>query len=203
MDIHSPVIPEEVHPPGQVQKLGSGKGYIPVDQQHTQKLKLPVGKLHVLPCSGDPVSLHIHSHVVNGKYLLLPVKSSEHHLNPGNQFLHSKGLHNIILCPAVQASYPVSHFIPGCHVDDRYRTDLCHHLKSVHIRKVNVQKDDVGPFLLCRSQGLPAGICLTASVTCHGEGSLHQFIYGRLIFHYQNICHLYLPFCQFFGWSEV
>lgn len=67
------------------------------------------------------------------------------HINAGQQFDDLKGLDDIVLCPQLQALYPVFDRRFRRQEDDRnlHWTDVLHQLKAVNLREHHIQQNQV------------------------------------------------------------
>ena len=123
----------------------------------------------------------------------------EGHPDPGQKFLDSKRLRNVVHRPGVQAGDLVHHSVPRRKEDHRRVLGLLEPPQDLHaaeLGKHDIQKYQVIILLKGHVQGGPAVGGFVHPVTLVEELQFHEPGQLLLIFNYQNTCfHVLTSYC--------
>ena len=158
-----------------------------------QQLQLLGGRVDFLPIHDQLVGVQVNHQLVERQPfagVVGDLRPPQDRIDPGDELLHLKGLHHIVVRPHLQALDAVEHLALGRQHDDGHLAglpDFGAHRPAVHHRQHDVQQDQVRNLLLKLLNGL-AAVAGDADV----EPLLHQVHVDQItdiavVFHDQDV----------------
>ena len=127
-----------------------------------QQLQLLGGRIDLLPVHDQLVGVQIDDQLVEHQPLAGVVgdlRPAQDGIDAGDELLHLKGLHHVVVRPHLQSLDPVEHLALGGQHDDGHLAglpDFGAHRPAVHHRQHDVQQDQIRHLLLKLLNGLSA-----------------------------------------------
>ena len=167
----------------------------PVAHELLQQFKFVGRQVHRLAVPGHRMFPHIQHHV-KGLHDVAAPGPPQHRFHPGQQFLHHKGLHDIVVSPPAQAFHPLPDGALGRNKDHRYPLgpQIVQQFVAIQPRQHDVQQRQVIVVFLDQVGGGAAVPRHRAVIPRPRQTHLDEPRDEVFVLHDQNVRHTPTPF---------